>query len=202
MKEKKLDGCRKDRLILVNKEFALAESYRPKDLTIPKVPFSSKVSDERNKLQKIAAQALERLFDAAAKEGLHLVAVSGFRSYKRQEIIFNNHLKKLGPVEANKISAQAGHSEHQTGLAIDITSASVDFKLTEEFAYRPEGKWVAQNAHKYGFIIRYPRGKEGLTGYSFEPWHLRYVGKKEAKEIFDQGIILEEYLEKGLYKNI
>lgn len=97
---------------------------------------------------------------------------------------------------ANQFSARAGESEHQTGLAMDISSKSVNFSLTQSFAQTREGKWLEENASEFGFIIRYPEGKEHITGYQFEPWHLRYVGKNPSLEIASRNITLEGYLGK------
>lgn len=126
--------------------------------------------------------------------GIELAAVSGFRSYERQAAIFANAVQRKGEVEANRVSARPGQSEHQTGLAMDVSSASVGYALVEAFGETVEGKWLAQNAPKYGFIIRYPKGKEHITGYRYEPWHLRYVGVEHAMKISQRGLTLEEYL--------
>ena len=120
--------------------------------------------------------------------------MSGFRSYERQKDVFAQNVKKLGEETARRVSATPGQSEHQTGLAMDVTSPEIDFKLTTEFEKTREGKWVLENAHKYGFIIRYPKGKEAITGYDYEPWHLRYVGKEHAAYMKEHNLTLEEYL--------
>ena len=183
-----------DYLILVNKEIALAEDYVPPNLTIPSVRFSQEGRAEIKHLQAAAAQALEELFAAAEEEDIILYAVSGYRSYALQKSVYNRHVQNSGQAYADRISARPGHSEHQTGLAMDITSKSVGFGLKTKFGETPEGQWVAENAHRFGFIIRYPEGKEDLTGYNYEPWHLRYVGKAAAQTIFEQDLILEEYI--------
>ena len=95
---------------------------------------------------------------------------------------------------ADQYSARPGHSEHQTGLTIDITSESVHEGLTEAFGETEEGEWVAQNAHRFGYIIRYPQNRVSETGYQYEPWHLRYVGVKIATEIYEDQLILEDYV--------
>ncbi len=184
-----------DMLILVNKETSLAPDYTPDDLTVPNVRFSFEGPDPKQNMRQVAAAALEELFAGAEEAGFYLFAVSGYRSYSRQETVYTGHVERLGETEANKISAKPGHSEHQTGLAIDITSESASFSLSQKFGETREGKWVAKNAHRYGFIIRYQKGKEDLTGYSYEPWHLRYVGKEAAHEIFEKDLTLEAYLE-------
>lgn len=179
-------------VVNVNKDYRLPEDYRPGDLTIPNVPFPFDEEDDRRYLRAEAAKALEALFAAAAEEGYELFAISGFRSYERQELLYEEALENQG--EDQDLVAMPGHSEHQTGLAMDISSASVDYGLIEAFGLTAEGQWVAEHAHQFGFIIRYPAEKEGITGYGYEPWHLRYVGDV-ANDIYNHFITLEEYLE-------
>ena len=126
----------------------------------------------------------------AASQGISLSIISGFRSYSRQSTLYNNYVNRDGKAAADTYSARAGHSEHQTGLAADINS------LYQSFIDTPEGKWLNNNCHKYGFIIRYPKGKESITGYIYEPWHIRYVGVDIATSLYNGGnwISLEEYL--------
>jgi zinc D-Ala-D-Ala carboxypeptidase len=181
-------------LALVNKEQSLPATYKPNDLVVPRVSFSfAEKNVDKRYMRAEAASALEALFASARKEGIQLVAVSGYRSYERQQAIFTEEVKEKGREKAVQAVAVPGQSEHQTGLAMDITSPSVGYALTMAFGETKEGKWVAEHAHEYGFIIRYPKGKEAVTGYQYEPWHLRYVGKKAAKVIFEKNITLEEY---------
>ncbi|WP_243643749.1 M15 family metallopeptidase [Tepidibacillus fermentans] len=182
-------------LILVNKRHHLPEDYVPQDLTEPNVPFSFKGNDPKKMMRKEAAGALESLFQAAKKENLNLFAVSGYRSYQRQKAIFAYNASIKGAERANQTSAYPGESEHQTGLAMDVSSSRVNFQLNERFGDTPEGRWLAEHAYEFGFIIRYPKGKEEITGYQYEPWHIRYVGKKPAKEMKEKQMTLEEYLE-------
>ncbi len=184
-----------DILVLVNKKRYLDKDYKPSDLVEPNVKFSFNEEHEKRLMRKEAAQALEELFGQAKEEGLHLFALSGYRSYSTQKRLFENRASKVGEEEANKLSARPGESEHQTGLAMDITSQSVGFDLKEKFGETEEGKWIKDNAHKFGFIIRYAKDKVDITGYSYEPWHLRYLGKDMAKEIYSRGIAFEEYFE-------
>ena len=121
--------------------------------------------------------------------GLNIPLVSGYRSYETQEKLYNKYVKKDGEKKANTYSAKPGESEHQTGLAFDI--GSVD----RSFANTIEAKWLAENAYLYGFIIRYPKDKEEITGYNYEPWHLRYVGQELAKYLKKNNLTLEEYYE-------
>lgn len=182
-------------LSLVNKKNALPSDYIPEDLVIPNVRFSFAEDLPKKQLRKVAAEALEELFEASDEAGLELFAVSGYRSYDRQDAIFASNASKHGEEAANQFSARPGESEHQTGLTMDVSSPGVDFGLTIEFGETPEGKWLKEHASDYGFIIRYPKGKEHITKYQYEPWHIRYVGKKAAKDIMDNELTLEEYLE-------
>lgn len=183
-------------LAMVNKEYTLPENYEPADLVIPNVAFSFGEQDiPQRYLRKNAAQALEELFRLAEKDDIELLAVSGFRSYSRQQGIFNVEVDQKGEEQAQQSVALPGQSEHQTGLAMDVTSRSVNLEITEEFGQSIEGKWVKENAHRAGFIIRYPDGKNNLTGYQYEPWHLRYIGKEHAEIIYNKKITLEEFFE-------
>ena len=126
----------------------------------------------------------------AKNNNINLYIRSGFRSYNTQVSLYNNYVKRDGKAAADTYSARAGHSEHQTGLAADINS------LDQSFINTKEGKWLNDNCYKYGFIIRYPKGKESITGYIYEPWHIRYVGTDISSKLYNNGnwITLEEYL--------
>lgn len=178
--------------ILINKKNAVSREFIPPDLVVPNVSFTFSGFHEKKQLSRIAATALEELFANAKKEGIELYAISGYRSYQRQEQIFANNVKQKGEVEANKVSARPGESEHQSGLVMDVSAKSAGFSLVESFGETKEGKWLAANAYKYGFIIRYPKGKEHITGYIYEPWHIRYVGKELAEYIYTNDLTLEE----------
>jgi zinc D-Ala-D-Ala carboxypeptidase len=183
-------------LSLVNKENNLPANYKPKDLVIPNVPFTfTEQNVDKRFMRAEAAKALEKMFSAAKQARVNLVAASGFRSYERQQSLFTQEVEKAGKEKAIHAVAMPGQSEHQTGLAMDITSPSVKNEITIAFGETREGKWVAEHAHEFGFIIRYPKGKEQITGYQYEPWHIRYVGKKAAKVIFEHGLTLEEYFQ-------
>ena len=180
--------------VMVNKSWKLPDSYRPADLVRPKVSFVfGNQQLEKALLREAAARALENMFAQAKKEGITLLAASGYRSYETQSVLFDNEVKQYGYEKASQAVAYPGTSEHQTGLAMDITAASVNYILSEEFGEKPEGKWLANNAHKFGFILRYPLGKESITGYQYEPWHFRYVGPEMAAEVFESKLTLEEY---------
>ena len=181
--DKKIVDNPNDLLVLVNKENNLLSTYIPEDLVIPDVPFSFQGEDQKKYLSRDAAQALEALIAKAQEDGHNIVAVSGYRSYERQKTIFLGNVKKHGFKKANTFSAMPGQSEHQTGLAMDVSSASVNFRLADNFAETPEGQWLNDNAHLFGFIIRYSRDRTYITGYQYEPWHIRYVGIEAATAI-------------------
>lgn len=183
-------------LVLVNKKRNLPAGYEPPNLVIPNIPFPFKENLEKKYLRKIAAGALEELFKEVKNKGLDMYGLSGYRSYTTQKNIFDYKAEMRGEEVANKTSARPGQSEHQTGLAMDVTSPKVNFRLLQSFGETEEGIWLAKNAHKFGFIIRYPEGKEDITGYSYEPWHLRYVGKDIAEDIYEERVTLEEYMAK------
>ncbi len=177
-------------LMLVNKDNALPKDYVPDNLT--SVSAATQAASGQ-KLSKPAAAAFEKLV-AAAKENDHTIKlISGFRSYETQQQLYKNYVLKDGDY-ASEYSAEPGHSEHQTGLAADVSSPSVEYDLIQRFGETKEGIWLAENAHKFGFIVRYNAGKEDITGYIYEPWHIRYVGKEAALEMHLQNLTLEEYL--------
>lgn len=184
-----------DILVLVNKKRHLPSDYVPPDLIEPHVTFAFSGQSPKKTLRQEAAKALEKLFEAAQMDGMEMVALSGYRSYSTQKQIYAANFRQMGD-SANQYSAQAGQSEHQSGLAMDVTCAEIGFQLEEEFGHTKEGKWLSQNSSRFGYIIRYQKGKEDITGYAYEPWHIRYVGQKAAKEILEKGITLEEYLSK------
>jgi D-alanyl-D-alanine carboxypeptidase len=186
--------------VVVNKKRSLPVGYVPDDLVEPQVPFSFEGPHEKRHLRKEAAEALEKLFDGAEKDGIELRAVSGYRSYKRQVSIFNNNVKTKGQEYASKVSAVPGTSEHQTGLSIDVSSPSVGNVLEQSFGASKEGEWLEKHAPEYGFIIRYMKGKEDVTGYVYEPWHIRYVGIDIAEDVAKQGMTLEEYFDENNIK--
>lgn len=179
-----------ENLILVNKENSLNSNYIPEKMVVCNIPFLDTTTEEQKYLQKEAARSIEELFQQAKKEGIEFLGTSAYRSYETQKQIFNENVKIRGIEEANKYAAKPGKSEHQTGLAIDVTNHMRWFDKTTK-----EAIWLAENAHKFGFILRFPEGKEHITGYNFEPWHVRYVGKEVAKEIYYKGLTLEEYLQ-------
>lgn len=178
-------------LVLVNKQNSLPHDYVPANMIVPNVPFSFEGYDPRKLMRSEAAKALELLFSQAAKENITLTGVSAYRSFDRQAEIFKRNI--AANPNANLTSARPGESEHQTGLSIDVSSPSVNNALIESFGDTKEGQWLAKNAPTFGFIIRFPKGKEAITGYQYEPWHIRYVGQSTAKQITASNITLEEY---------
>jgi D-alanyl-D-alanine carboxypeptidase len=183
--------------ILINKTHPLSSSYVPPDMVNVLdygLPCTHGADSSVNDLRLPAAEALKSLFDAANAQGYTLYCASGYRSYALQESIFEGNVSTYGEDYANTFSARPGQSEHQTGLAMDITSESAGFALSSSFGSTAEGIWVAQNAHKYGYIIRYPEGAESITGYQYEPWHLRYLGVDLATAVYNSGLTYEEYL--------
>lgn len=182
--------------LLVNKdpENHLDPSYKAEDLE----PIKYYAAD-RNKYTRFmraeAVEAFHRLVETAAEEGIDIVMTTAYRSYEFQQILWDNYVAQKGEEEANKTSARPGESEHQTGLAVDLSTSEIDYRNSSDFADTAAGRWVAENAHKFGFILRFPEDKTDITGYSYEPWHIRYVGLTAAEDIYEENLTLEEYLE-------
>ena len=176
-------------LLLVNKYNYLTEDYVPSNLE----NISTTYAKSGMQLVKEAKEAFETLSENAKKEGMNVIAMSSYRSYDYQVNLYNNYVAQDGKEAADKYSARPGYSEHQTGLAVDVYNLDLpytSFEETEEFT------WMQENAYKYGFILRFPKDKVDITGYQYESWHYRYVGKKVAKEIKDNNLTLEEYIAK------
>lgn len=167
--EQREEGTYVDGILIVNKSYPLAENYDPG-------------------LQPVTKDAFQKLSDAAAQEGLDIYIGSDYRDYAYQVKIYNNYCNLYGWEQADSFSARPGYSEHQTGLTIDCNT------IDDAFGDTQESVWLAQHCADYGFIIRFPKGKESITGYQYEPWHIRYVGVDVAKEIQKYGLTLEEYL--------
>lgn len=161
-----------DGVLIVNKSYPITQDY----------PLRSKTPETE--------AAYQRMKQDAAAEGLYLIERTSFRSFMQQTIIYNNYVKEHGQAAADRFSARPGYSEHHTGLAIDLNS------LETAFGETPEGKWLAEHCAEYGFILRYPKDSEEITGYIYEPWHVRYVGKELAQELYlgnGDFLTLEEY---------
>jgi D-alanyl-D-alanine carboxypeptidase len=179
-------------LILVNKTTPIDLSYAPSDLTLPTVAYRTDKSQEEVMVREALVDPLTRLFAGAKAAGFELMIGSAYRSSQLQEKYFNSYASASGLAEAEKYSAHPGTSEHQLGLAVDLTTVDRVCYLVECFAETPAGKWLAKNAHTYGFILRYPKGKEAVTGYNYEPWHFRYVGTNIATAIYESELTYEE----------
>lgn len=179
--------------VIVNKHNSLPEKYVPSDLTAPNVRLRLNANEEQMKLAKPAHKDLVAMFEAAKRDGVMLVFGSGYRSGELQREFYTQYVAQDGQKAADRLSARPGHSEHQTGLALDLVSDSNECYLETCWAKTREGKWVAKHAHTYGFIIRYPNHQEQTTGYKYEPWHIRFVGKDLSQKIYDSGKTLEEY---------
>lgn len=177
-----------DTLVLVNKYYGLPSGIEPKNL----------VDIEGEKMESVAADAMKKMISALRSTGLDIILQSGYRSEETQSIIYNRNVTNRGKERADKYSARPNHSEHQTGLVMDL---STDGTLEETFENTKQFAWLQENAHKYGFIMRYPKDKVYMTGYGYEPWHYRYVGVEIATLIKNEGITFEEYYVKykGLY---
>lgn len=176
----------KDYDFIVNKNYKLSEDYIPNDLEL----LDTKYSCKDKYLRKEAKYYFEEMASDAKKKGYNIIAVSTYRSYNYQDKLYNNYVKEKGIYYADMASARAGHSEHQTGLAVDVADNSLDY---DNFDKTKEFKWIINNAHKYGFILRYPIAKFHITGFKYEPWHYRYVGISTATYIYENKITLEEY---------
>ena len=174
-----------DGILIVNKSYPLPKGYIPKN-TYNDATGKRYCSDC---IDKDAYSEYKQMKADATALGLNIWIQSGYRSYELQETLYNNYVNRDGKLAADTYSARPGYSEHQTGLAFDLNSISDDFQYTNE------GKWVNENAWKYGFILRYPKSKESITGYKYESWHLRYVGKDLASKLYNNGdwITLEEH---------
>ncbi len=183
-----------DLLVLVNKQFQLPSTYEPSDLEIVD-DFGLRATTGGLYVRSIIGQDLQEMIQAAGSQGFDLAAISAYRSYDTQVTTYNYWVAQLGQEEADRISARPGHSQHQLGTTIDFTSSEIGDQLGVQFADSWAGRWLADNSWKYGFAQSYPEGQEGVTGYSYEPWHYRYIGKANAEEMYHSGEILEVWLE-------
>lgn len=158
-----------DGILIANKSYSLPADYDPGE----------------------SSEALDAFYEMQAdayEEGLNIYISSSYRSYDDQARIYQNYCDTDGQEAADTYSSRPGFSDHQTGMAFDLNS------IDDSFGFTPESDWVSANCHKYGFIIRYPKGKEDITGYQYEPWHIRYIGVEKATAVYESGLCLEEYL--------
>ena len=183
MPDKNVDGS----VFLINRQHEISKEYVPEVRKTNVYGMSQTMRDD-------AATALEELFAAAKAEGVSLSSVSGYRSFSKQSTIYARKKKTTGSAtKADLLVALPGTSEHQLGMAMDVAQKGSS-QLNAAFGKTKAGKWINENAHRFGFIVRYQLKYEDITGYAYEPWHIRYVGKEHAKAIFESGVPMEIYM--------
>ena len=183
-----------DILFLVDKDHALPPDYVPPDLVTVRAPDASPGAPTTVQLRKVAADAMTQMLTDARAQSINLLAQSGYRSYDYQAQVYGNEVQTFGQAKADSESARPGHSEHQLGLAMDFTTRALGYDLNDSFAATPEGRWLAQSAARYGFVLSYPQGKDALTGYTYEPWHYRYIGVDATQKFLASGQTLNQWL--------
>lgn len=177
---------------LVNKSHPLSDiNYRP-EIIKPNVPTRTDKSLDEQSVRRDIASSVEQLFAAAKDAGFILQIGSGFRNAELQNMYYSNYSRVYGQAAADMFSAKPGFSEHQTGLVVDVSETSNHCYLQECFGDTKAGRWLAENAHLYGFILRYPQNKDGITDFSYEPWHFRFVGVPLATALYESGLTLDE----------
>ena len=190
--------------VVVSKEHQLSDArYVPTNLAIPSVKTRTDKSAAEQSLRVDVEPDIKALFEAAAAAGHNVMLASGYRSYEQQQVYFTNYSRLYGEAAANKFSARPGQSEHQTGLAFDVSLTTRECYLEICFAETEAGKWFAEHAYEYGFILRYPADKTTITQYQYEPWHFRYVGRDLARALHESHLTLDEaypYLQTTLAK--
>ncbi len=177
---------------IVSKTHPISKDYIPESLTIPNVETRTDKSNDERSVRADITQSVVDMFAAAKTDGYELMVGSGYRSAALQSVYFNSLANSIGDEAANQSVARPGESEHQTGLAIDISTISYECYLDNCFAYTSGGQWLAKNSYKYGFILRYPEDKTDITGYRYESWHFRYVGIDLATALYQSGLTLDE----------
>ena len=181
-----------DVLRLINRENLLEKNYPDQKIDMYRmIPVTVRKTSKSLTIRQIVNEALEELLTAAESEGIKLYVASAYRTYRNQEVSYYNRVKKMGYDDG--IVQMEGASEHQAGLAADVVSSKYTERFLQEFGDTKEGQWLANNCARFGFIIRYPAGKEDITKVQYEPWHLRYVGKESATYIMESGLTLEEF---------
>ena len=179
-----------DILVPLDKLHRLADDCEPQGLVL----LTGDYAFEQQRVTEDVLPDLLALVEAAAAEGHIIAVVSSYRSFETQRNTFQYHVDRFGLEQASRVSARPGHSEHQLGTTVDFSSAAVGHELVEAFGATPEGRWLAEHAHEYGFILSYPEGMEETTGYVYEPWHFRWVGREIAAEVRASGLTLGEFL--------
>jgi len=188
--------------VIANKRRPLSPIDYAPPLATPNIPLRLAGGSPEMQVSTQMIPALEQLINGAKASGMQLMLASGYRSYQQQITVYNSEVKRFGQVTADRESARPGHSEHQTGLAADIEPVNRQCEIAVCFGDLAEGKWLAAHAYEYGFIIRYPNGSEPTTGYTYEPWHIRYVGVNLSKELHAQGSpLLEDFFSLGAAPN-
>lgn len=178
-------------LVLINKKIRLPANFVPNDLVL-----ISEISAPAGSLLRSQAYiALKKMFVSAKNEGIALTVTSAYRSFQQQVSIFNSWVSLAGLKSAESFSAKAGFSQHQLGSTVDIGAIGKS-NLNDAFGVSTEGVWLANNSYKFGFVLSYPKGKEKITGYNYEPWHFRYIGVGNAQTMINSNMILEEFLQK------
>lgn len=167
-----------DGILVVNKDYGLPRNYET----------------DTGREDSEAMEAFKEMKEAARKDGIIINIRSGYRSYYTQVDLYNSYVRRDGKAAADRYSARPGFSEHQTGLVLDITTGNTSRSIGTWFDDTPQAEWLYENAYKYGFILRYPQGKEDITGYMYESWHYRYIGKEHSKKFNMNNLTLEEYL--------
>jgi len=178
---------------IVSRKRPLPDGYVPPDLVTPTVTLNNTKSASENTLRKDTATAVEKLFASAKAAGLSYMLASGYRSKALQTSVYNSYVAQYGVAKADTFSARPGTSEHQTGMALDVSRTDRKLYLDQAFGNDPAGQWLAAHSYEYGFIVRYPEGKDAITGYEYEPWHIRYVGIPLATELHKTGQTMEEF---------
>ena len=176
---------------IVNKYYQLEEDFEPNNLTAIDSKYAR---NDSQLLQKEATEAFNQMCSDAKLENISLYSGSAYRSYEYQNTIYNDYIKKDGLTAAETYSARPGYSEHQLGLAVDIMNGNWSYVSKDNIEY----SWLITNSYKYGFILRYPENKEYITGYMFEPWHYRYLGKELATKVYNSGLTYDEYVARKL----
>lgn len=177
---------------VVSKTHSISEDYIPESLVIPDVSTRTDKSNDERSVRTDIVKAIVDMFAAAKSDGYELMIGSGYRPAALQSIYFNSLANSVGDEAANQSVARPGESEHQTGLAIDISTVSYECYLDNCFAYTSGGQWLAKNSYKYGFVLRYPEDKTDITGYRYESWHFRYVGIDLATALYQSNLTLDE----------
>lgn len=185
--------------VVVNKGRVLRPDYVPNGLTAPDVQKRLAAMSSEMLLAPEAGAALKTMFGVAQTQNVSLKLFSGYRSYYQQQAVYSSFVSRYGVASTDTFSARPGHSEHQTGLAADIEPLNGTCELETCFETTPEGVWLAANSYKYGFIIRYQKDRENITGYQYEPWHIRYVGQQLSLNLFKSGQSMEEFFGLPVY---